>query len=89
MKRVKGKKSSLKEERLFRRAIFHSDLLNIIFFCIHAGVTCWQTWNLSQTLHGQDFSIICLLEKRVNYEKFTFATKQCILHIHIVSHHEI
>ena len=28
-----------------------------------------QTWNLSQTLHGQDFSIICLPQKRVNYNK--------------------
>ena len=45
-----------------------------------------QTWNLSQTLHGQDFSIICLPDKRVNYDKVTFTTKQCILYIHIVSH---
>ena len=45
-----------------------------------------QTWNLSQTLRGQFFSIICLPDKRVNYNKVTFATKQCILYIQIVSH---
>ena len=45
-----------------------------------------QTWNLSQNLHGQFFSIICLPDKRVNYDKVTFATKQCILYIQIVSH---
>ena len=36
--------------------------------------TVLQTWNLSLTLDGQDFSIICLLKKRVNYEKLTFVT---------------
>ena len=45
-----------------------------------------QTWNMSQTLHGQDLAIICLPDKRVNYDKLTFATKQRILYIHIVNH---
>ena len=42
-----------------------------------------QTWNLAQTLHGQDFSIIFLPKKRVNYDEHTYATKQRKLHIHI------
>ena len=50
-------------------------------------LTIIQTWNLSQTLHGQDFSIISLPEKHVNYDKLTFATKQRILYIHIINHH--
>ena len=45
-----------------------------------------QTWNLSQTLHGHDFSIICLPDKHVNYDKLTFSTKQRILYIDIVNH---
>ena len=42
-----------------------------------------QTWNLAQTLHGQDLSIIFLPKKRVNYDKLTYAKKQRKLRIHI------
>ena len=35
-----------------------------------------QTCNLSQTLLGEDIRIICLPEKRINYNKLRFQTKQ-------------
>ena len=46
-----------------------------------------QTCNLSQTLHGQDFRIIFLPEKRVNYDKLRFPTKQRKLYFHIINIH--
>ena len=39
-----------------------------------------QTCNLSQTLHGYDFRIICLPKKCVNYNKLCLPTKQCKLY---------
>ena len=58
----------------FNKVIILLQLVTACLFC-RPG----QTWNLSNPLHGQIFSIICLPEKRVNYDKLTFATKQCIL----------
>ena len=62
--------------------------LGTVLYCTQYSVQYTaQTWNLSQTLRGQDFSIISLPEKHVNYDKLTFATKQRILYIHIINHH--
>ena len=40
-------------------------------------------------LHRQYFSIICLPEKHINYDILRFASKQCIMYILIVNHHQI
>ena len=40
---------------------------------------------MAQTLDGQDFSIIFVPKKRVNYKKPTFATKQRKLYFHIIN----
>ena len=46
-----------------------------------------QACNLSQTLHGQDFRIIVLPEKRVNYNILRFPTNPRELYFHIVNIH--
>ena len=50
------------------------------------GVDFTQTWNLAQTLHGQDFLLVCLPKKAQITIKLTFATVQRKLCIHIITY---
>ena len=43
--------------------------------CQICHLTTTQTWNLAQTIQGQDFKKIFLQKKNVNYNNFSFETK--------------
>ena len=69
---------------MFFLVCFEEEKIDYLSGCCHD-----QTLNLTQILHRQFFLffIFYLLNKHVNYDKLTFATKQHKFKIHILKNH--